>query len=279
MHTTLIQPQELAALRSDDVVIFDVRHDLADATAGESAWRQARIPGARFLHVDRQLSGPRTSSSGRHPLPDRTAFHRLMVEAGVGANQQVVVYDAGDGSTAARLWWMLRWLGHDAAAVLDGGFAGWRRAGLPVTDAPANPTPRRFVPAPRPELVASAEDVQRLVQEGRGVLVDSRAPERYRGELEPIDPVAGHIPGARNLPWMDNVDADGRWRHPGELARRFAGLVGEEPVVVYCGSGVTACANLLAMAYAGVPVQPRLYVGGWSDWCTRPGSPVAKVDT
>jgi len=276
----IVSPQWLAQRLGDpDVVVADCRFDLADPEAGRRAYAAGHIPGAVYFDLEEDLSAPAQRPGGRHPLPDVDELCRQLGQAGIGPGVTVVCYDDQQGAMAARLWWMLRWLGHDAAAVLDGGFAGWRRAGLPVTDAPANPTPRRFVPAPRPELVASAEDVQRLVQEGRGVLVDSRAPERYRGELEPIDPVAGHIPGARNLPWMDNVDADGRWRHPGELARRFAGLVGEEPVVVYCGSGVTACANLLAMAYAGVPVQPRLYVGGWSDWCTRPGSPVAKVDT
>lgn len=283
MHTTLIQPQELAALRSDDVVIFDVRHDLADATAGESAWRQARIPGARFLHVDRQLSGPRTSSSGRHPLPDRTAFHRLMVEAGVGANQQVVVYDAGDGSTAARLWWMLRWLGHEAVAVLDGGWKAWVAAGLPIADQPRESVPALPGPAAQPlplgeplNGTVDADAVLANLESHEFVVLDARAAARYRGEIEPIDPVAGHIPGALNRPFTENLE-DGRFKSGARLRDEFLELLQQRApheIVHQCGSGITACHNLLAMEHAGLRGS-RLYPGSWSEWCSDPRRPVA----
>ncbi|HEY8418082.1 MAG TPA: sulfurtransferase [Limnochordales bacterium] len=273
----LVAPEWLAArLENPDIVVADCRFDLANPAAGRQAYAEAHIPGAVYFDLDQDLSAPARTPGGRHPLPDVDELCHKLEQAGIGAGVTVVCYDDHHGSIAARMWWLLRWLGHDAVVVLDGGFSAWRKAGLPVTaEIPERPK-RRFVPLVRPEMVASMEDVRRLVEEGRGALVDARAPERYRGEVEPLDPVAGHIPGARNLPWMGNIGTDGRWRSPQELAQRFGDLAGQEPVVMYCGSGVTACVNILAVAHAGLPVQPRLYVGGWSDWCAHPGNPVAK---
>ncbi|HEY8497109.1 MAG TPA: sulfurtransferase [Limnochordales bacterium] len=266
-------------LDAPDIVIADCRFDLADPAAGRRAYEAAHIPGAVYFDLEQDLSGPVRKPGPRHPLPDMDRFVAKLEAAGIGEAVTVVCYDDQQGMVAARLWWMLRYLGHEAVCVLDGGFKAWQEAGLPVTASAAARPRRRFVPRVRPEMAVSMADVQQMVQEKRGVLVDARAPERFRGEVEPLDPVAGHIPGARNLPWMGNLDSSGRWRSPEELAARFAALRGQEPVVMYCGSGVSACVNVLAMAHAGFKELPRLYVGSWSEWCAVPENPVAKVDT
>jgi len=277
----VIVPCQWLAERLDapEIVVVDCRFDLSDPQAGRRAYETGHIPGAVYFDLEQDLSAPVQKPGPRHPLPDMDRFVEKLEAAGIGEGVTVVCYDGQQGMVAARLWWMLRYLGHDAVCVLDGGFQAWCEAGLPVTaEVPARP-PRRFVPRVRPEMAVSMADVQRMVQERSGVLVDARAPERYRGEVEPLDPVAGHIPGARNLPWMGNLDASGRWRNPKELAERFAALKRQEPVVMYCGSGVSACVNVLAMAHAGFEPLPRLYVGSWSEWCSVAGNPVAKVDT
>ena len=259
-----------------DVAVADCGFELSDPGAGRRAYEQGHIPGAVFFDLETDLSGPIRRPGPRHPLPDPDAFVAKLEQAGIGNGVTVVCYDDQQGMNAARLWWMLRWLGHDGVCVLDGGFTAWREAGLPVTvEAPA-PARRRFVPRLRHDMAVSMDDVRRMVAEGRGVLVDARAPERYRGDVEPIDPVAGHIPGARNVPWGGNFDPSGRWRSPEELARRFAELAGRDDVVMYCGSGVSACVNVLAMAHAGFSKLPRLYPGSWSEWCADPANPVAR---
>ena len=271
----LVTVEWLAAHLVDPaVVIVDCRFELAKPTAARAAYEEAHIPGAAYLDLDRDLSGPKTAHGGRHPLPDPAVFARTLGDLGIDDTVTVVAYDIPQAAIAPRLWWMLRYLGHDRVSVLDGGWPAWRAAGLPVAggqgEQPRRP-PRRFVPQPRPDLTVTVEEVRRLAG-GRGCLVDSRAPERYRGEVEPLDPVAGHIPGARNLPWNEALDAQGRLKPREALAERFRGI--EQGAVVYCGSGVTACANLLAMDEAGVP-GARLYPGSWSDWCSYPENPAA----
>lgn len=288
MYTTLIQPAELAALDPGSVRIFDARHDLAQPEAGREAWRHSRIPGAVFLHADDDLADHSIQGGGRHPLPDRAAFHRRMVEAGVGEGQQVVVYDAQGGMMASRLWWMLRWIGHRPVAVLDGGLQAWQDAGLPLDDSPPAPDAGREGPAAVPlrlsESLVGKVDVDEVVgnlERPKWVVLDARGAPRYRGEVEPMDPVAGHIPGALNRPQTLNLQENGRFKPADQLREEFRQVLGEREagqVVHQCGSGISACHNLLAMEYAGL-AGSRLYPGSWSEWCSDPSRPVSRGDT
>lgn len=257
--------------------IVDCRHQLADPAAGERAYAAGHLPGAVFMHLDRDLSGTPTGRNGRHPLPGVPALVRRLCAAGVGAQTQVVVYDDAGGMIASRLWWLLRWLGHERVAVLDGGLARWLRAGGALSTAvPVFPA-AEFVGEPRDLLVDAATVLGGLATAG-ACLVDARSPERFRGENESIDPVGGHIPGARNRCFLENLDADGCFRPPAELRREFLALLaGAEAgeTVMYCGSGVSACQNLLAMDIAGLH-GARLYAGSWSEWCSDPARPVAR---
>ena len=253
--------------------VFDCRHDLANPDLGEQQYRDSHIPGALFAHLDRDLSGVKTGRNGRHPLPERRAFVAWLGHQGLRPSDRVVCYDAGNGAMAARLWWMLRWAGHAAVAVLDGGFAGWLAEGRPVTrDVP------RFVETKYPEraTLAVAVDVEDV--EKAQLLVDARAPTRFRGEHEPIDPVAGRIPGARNRFSNDNLSAAGTFKAAVELQKEFEAVLGgcaPSEAVHYCGSGVAACHNLLAMDIAGLP-GGKLYAGSWSEWSADPKRPVAR---
>jgi thiosulfate/3-mercaptopyruvate sulfurtransferase len=270
----LISADELIRRHDDPALrVVDVRYELADRPAGRRAYAAGHIPGAVFLDLHEDLAGPTGPHGGRHPLPDAATFAATLEAAGIGDQHEVVAVDADSGMFAARLWWMLRQLGHDRARVLDGGLAAYRAAGGPLTrELPAHP-PAVFTPRPDPSQLVDRDDVlARLGEPGR-VLVDARAGERYRGELEPIDARAGHIPGAINLPFGGNLSG-GRFLDREALRRRFASLVGAGEVVVYCGSGVTACHDILAMAEAGLPV-PRLYAGSWSDWSSYDDAPIA----
>ncbi len=262
-------------LDDPSVLIADCRFELGKPDAGRAAYDDAHIAGAVYLDLERDLSGPTRTHGGRHPLPDRDAFCRTLGALGVDGTVTVVAYDVPQAAVAPRLWWMLRYLGHGRVHVLDGGWPAWRAAGLPVSRDIPRPSARRFVPHPRPDLAVDVQAVRRAAAEGGARLVDSRAPERYRGEVESLDPVAGHIPGAVNLPWTETLDERGRLKPRAALAERFRSLGGGD-VVVYCGSGVTACANLLAMDEAGVS-GARLYPGSWSDWCSYPDNPVASA--
>ena len=282
MHwTTLVSAEELtAALGRDDLVVFDTRHSLAAPEAGEAAWREAHIPGAFYAHLDRELSDHRKAHAGRHPWPDDADFTAALGRWGVTPRHQVVVYDAGDGAlAAARMWCMLRMLGHERVAVLDGGLTRWQSLGL-ATDAdvpeatPAPPYPAAFDWS----RLLDAQQVQAHLDAG-GVLLDARAAERFRGEVEPIDRVAGHVPGAINRPYALNM-RDGRFRPADELAREFTTLLqGRSPsdVVAMCGSGVTACHLLLALEHAGLK-GGRLFTGSWSGWIDDPSRPIARGD-
>lgn len=273
--TTLVSTAELAAHLSD-WRIFDCRHDLAKPELGETQYREAHIPGALFASLDRDLSAPKSGKNGRHPLPDPETFAHWAGSQGLQPGDPVVCYDASNGAMAARLWWMLRWIGHEAVAVLDGGIAKWTKEGRPTTpDVPefsAVEYPLRL----NEDAAVGARMVHRRL--GQQLLLDARAPARYRGEQEPIDPVAGRIPGARNRFNMDNVAADGTFRSAQELKQAFQQVLGNRApgeVVNYCGSGVAACHNLLAMEIAGLP-GAKLYAGSWSEWIADPSRPQEK---
>ncbi len=258
--------------------IVDCRFDLMAPRAGRQAWARSHIPGAVYADLDRDLAGPVSrDGGGRHPLPEVDAFCARLGSWGIDAQTQVVVYDDGPGIIAGRLWWMLRWLGHRHVAVLDGGWAGWREAGHPVDDQPARVECTRYAGKPGSMPVVDAERVQDVLPGGRATLIDVRTSERFNGEYEPLDRVAGHIPGARNLPLTVNLDEQGRFRSAEELRRAYRQILNEQDVrqvICMCGSGVSACHSLLAMEIAGFS-GASLYVGSWSDWISDPSRPVA----
>lgn len=277
---TLISTEALAARLGDPSFrIVDCRFRLDDVGRGEREWKAWHIPGAAYAHLDRDLSGPRTGKNGRHPLPDAAALARTLGRLGISSGKQVVAYDQDHGMFASRLWWLLRWVGHDASAVLDGGLARWVSEGRPLSGPGAQGeqrAPVEFHPVPRAGLTVTADDVAALRRDPDWRLVDSRAPERYRGEIEPMDPVAGHIPGAANHFFQQNVGERGIFRTPEDLRARFSPVIGgvaPEHVVFYCGSGVQACQNLLALEHAGLS-GAKLYPGSWSEWCSDPSRPV-----
>ncbi|MET8681211.1 sulfurtransferase [Streptomyces sp. NPDC004647] len=254
-------------------VLLDVRWQLG-GPAGKPAYDAGHLPGAAYIDLDTELAGP-AGGGGRHPLPDLDTFGAAMRRAGVSADRAVVTYDGGQGWAAARAWWMLRWAGHPSVRVLDGGLAAWTAEGLPLTTEVPSPAEGTFRPEPGALPLLSADDAAALARSG--VLLDARAAERYRGEVEPIDRVGGHIPGAVSAPTTENVTADGRFRPAQELRERFlslgAGADGAGEPGVYCGSGVSAAHQVLALAVAGVPAA--LYVGSWSEWSSDPARPVA----
>ncbi len=278
MEKILITTEELAAHLDDPQwVVFDTRHDLGDPGKGRRAYAEGHVPGAYFLHTDDDLAGPKTGTNGRHPLPDIAAFAARINRCGVTPASQVVAYDDLGGNFAVRLWWMLRWLGHERVALLDGGYPKWMRERRPVTrDVPPDRA-GAFVPKPRLGATVDAPFVERFREDPSVVLVDARAPNRFTGEQEAIDPVAGHIPGARNRFWQDNLLPDGRFKTAERLRDEWTRwLAGASPArsVHMCGSGVTACHNLFALELAGLG-EARLYPGSWSEWCADPARPVA----
>ncbi len=277
-HTTLIGSRELASTLADPrLVVVDCRFDLGDTGAGERAYEQAHISGAVYAHLDRDLSGAKTGTNGRHPLPTIDALVATLGRLGIGPDVQVVAYDQDTGMFASRLWWLLRWMGHDGVAVLDGGFAKWTEARLPTSSGIENRPARTFTGAPREQMTVTAMEVASLSSSPDWRLVDARAPERYRGDVEPLDPVAGHIPGAVNHFYQRNLDA-GTFRRPEDLRRELSGVVGGtsgDHVICYCGSGVTACHNLLALEHAGLS-GARLYPGSWSEWVSDPNRPIER---
>ncbi|QEK94268.1 sulfurtransferase [Achromobacter insolitus] len=281
MTMTLISAADLAKrLDAPDVRVFDVRHDLSNHAAGRQAYDAGHIPGARYLDHETELSAARTGKNGRHPLPSRAELAALMAAHGVTPQTLVVAYDGSGGMYAAHLWWMLRWMGHDQVAVLDGGWQAWTAAGLPTTTVPAAPVRAGQPVEPGPSLAAAvdARTVLENISRPAFTVIDARAANRYRGEVEPMDPVAGHIPGALNRPNGENLQPDGRFKPAEQLREEFASLLdGRDPaaVVHQCGSGITACHNLLSMEIAGLSGS-RLYPGSWSEWCSDPSRPVAK---
>jgi thiosulfate/3-mercaptopyruvate sulfurtransferase len=253
--------------------VFDCRHDLAKPALGEQQYREGHIPGAMFAHLERDLSGKKTGKNGRHPLPEPGDFEKWLETTGLAPKDQVICYDAGNGSMAARLWWMLRWIGHDKVAVLDGGFAQWVKEGRRISVEVPIFTPFNYPIKLRKEMTADVATVAKNL--GKQFLLDARAPARYRGEQEPIDPVAGRIPGAKNRFNSDNLSTAGTFKTAAELKKDFATVLGStkpSEVIHYCGSGVAACHNLLAMEVAGLK-GGKLYAGSWSEWSADPKRP------
>ena len=276
---TLISPAELAPHVADaDWLVVDCRFELGKPETGERAYAAGHIPHAIYAHLDRDLAAPVTPQTGRHPLPSPEKFAATLASWGLTPATQVVAYDADNSAYAARLWWLLRWVGHDAVAVLDGGFKAWTAAGLPTTTEVPQRRAGHFVARPNRDMWYDAREVAERVQRADWRLLDARAPERFAGQVEPIDPVAGHVPGARNHPFSSNLGSDSRFATEQELRRRFeqsqAG-VADDHTIVMCGSGVTACNLLLAMEAAGKR-GARLYAGSWSEWIRDPSRGVAK---
>lgn len=264
-YETLVDCETLRRhLGEPDWIIVDCRFYLADPEAGEREYRQSHIAGAVYAHLDRDLSGPPLTDRGRHPLPAPEAMAALFGRLGIDGRKQVVAYDSAGGTlAAARLWWMLRYMGHTAVALLDGGWQAWQAASLPAAGGIEMNAPAPFAGRPQRQWLVLLDEVA-----GAELLVDARDPARYRGEVEPIDPVAGHIPDAVNYPLQNNLGPDGRFLAAEQLRRQFELLLGDtapEDAVHYCGSGVSACQNILAMVHAGLPAG-RLYAGSWSDW-------------
>jgi thiosulfate/3-mercaptopyruvate sulfurtransferase len=284
MYTTLISAADLAAHIDDpNWVVVDCRHDLMNLAFGRAAYAAGHLPGAVFADMETELSGPKRGEDGvfrgRHPLPPKDAFIDTLRRWGVNDGTQVVAYDAHGGMYAARLWWLLRWIGHEACSVLDGGLPAWQALGQPVTlDAPAGRAPGTIaVHAPYVPTVTVAEVLENIESERRTV-VDARAADRFRGENETIDAVGGHIPGAKNRFFKDNLHKDGRFKAPEQLREEFSKVIDDpKAAIMQCGSGVTACHNLLALEVAGLP-GAALYPGSWSEWSSDPKRPVATGD-
>jgi thiosulfate/3-mercaptopyruvate sulfurtransferase len=274
MFNTLIGPSELATRIGDPRwVVVDCRFDLANPDSGEEQYVAGHIPGARYAHLDRDLSGEKSGANGRHPLPTPGEMAARFGAMGIGPDTQVVAYDADSGMYAARLWWMLRFMGHDRVAVLDGGFAGWTADGGALQPGRVTATPAVFPAAPRSAWRLTVDQVAEGVE---GLLVDARSPERFHGIGETLDKVGGHIPGARNYFFQQNLGADKTFKSPETLRSQWMDVLqGHDPgnVVMYCGSGVTACHNLLAMETAGLS-GARLFPGSWSEWSADPARPV-----
>ncbi len=278
-YTTIVSAETLAAhLDKAGWKVFDCRCSASDPSIGVERYRAGHLPGARHADLDRVLAAQPGTNTGRHPLPDRQALANWLGAEGVDNNTQVVAYDDAGGAFAARLWWLMRWLGHEAAAVLDGGLQAWQAMGgkLETGDTRA-PEPAQFEAGPPLGVPVEIQDIAAIVEGKRtGRLVDARSPERYRGENEPLDPVAGHIPGAGNYPFSENLDSQGLFLSPEKLRERFEALSPNPGEIVhYCGSGVTACHNVLAMEHAGLHGS-RLYPGSWSEWIRDPSRPVEK---
>lgn len=276
--TTLVDTDTLFRQLDDSCwIVFDTRFVLSDADAGERAYAAGHIPGARYANLDKDLSAPQATNSGRHPLPNPGTLAEKLGEWGVDKNKQVVVYDDACGAMAARLWWLMRWLGHEAVAVLDGGLHKWQDEGKPLTTMTPNISPSHFFPEISDDMCVTADQVEAMLNNMSGQLIDARAAKRFRGEQEPLDKVAGHVPGAVNLPYAENINIDGKFKPADILRDRYLNVLKDvkpTDVVHMCGSGVTACHNLLAMEHAGLSGS-KLYAGSWSEWITDNRRPVA----
>ena len=279
LRTPLISTDDLAArLSGPGWFVADCRFELGKPDAGRGAYAAGHIPGAIYVDLERDLSAPVAPHTGRHPLPSPAEFAATLARIGIGNDTPVVCYDAASGAFAARLWWMLRWVGHDAVTVLDGGFAAWVAEGRPVSVEAVSRQPATFAARPRQEMVLDTPGTVHALARGE-TLVDLRGAERFAGAVEPIDAVAGHVPGALNLPYLENLGAGSRFRAAGELAELWRSRTGAAPgraPICMCGSGVTACHGLLALEAAGI-TGGRLYAGSWSEWIRDPSRPVARA--
>jgi thiosulfate/3-mercaptopyruvate sulfurtransferase len=277
-YTTLVSTDLLAKHLDDpNWVIVDCRFTLTDTEAGRRAYATGHLPGARYAHLDEHLSAPKSGRNGRHPLPDPRVFALTLGRWGIDADKQVIVYDDSFGAMAVRLWWMLRWMGHDAVALMDGGLPKWQREKRPITPEASTVSPANFTPHVRDSMRVDAQSVLAASAAGSELLLDARPEMRFLGEMEPIDPIAGHVPGAVNVPFDDNLDLGGTFLPADELREMYDGLLAghtPEEVIHMCGSGVTACHNLLAMEIAGLR-GAKLYPGSWSEWIADPGHPIA----
>ncbi|MBL8472596.1 MAG: sulfurtransferase [Rhodocyclaceae bacterium] len=275
----LIDAAQLHPLQQAHAALaVDCRHSLADPAFGRNAYLHGHIPGAVFAHIDDDLSGPMTGRNGRHPLPDAERLAARLAELGVNTDHLVVAYDDAGSMFAARLWWLLRWLGHERVAVLNGGLQAWQAAGFPLEAGRVALPPGDFRRSAAAMHTVDASDVQGALESESMLVVDARSPDRFRGENETLDPVGGHIPGAVNRFFRDNLDAQGHFHTPAHLREQWQAVLGPRQaneIVHQCGSGVTACHNLLAMEIAGLSGS-RLYPGSWSEWCADPARPVAR---
>lgn len=279
--TTLDSPLVSAEWLHDHITdplvrVVDVRWYLTEPARGRAEYQESHIPGAAFVDLETELSAPRGQGPGRHPLPTSEAFRAVMERAGISNNTVVIAYDSSGGSAAARLWWLLRYFGHSQVALLNGGWQAWNAAGYPTTAEAPSFAAAQFTPTPQPDMLVDADAVERLRNTPGTLLLDARATERYEGRVEPIDPKAGHIPGARSAPFAGNLNADGTLKSADELRERYnaLGAAQAEQIVCYCGSGVTAAHDVLALYLAGYS-DAKLYEGSWSDWSSDPSRPVA----
>ena len=268
-NNLIVSPEWLAAnTENPQVVIIDCRFSLADSESGQKQYQESHIPGAFYLDLNRDLASAVGKHGGRHPLPNMGELAEKLSAIGINSSETLVVaYDDSRLAFAARLWWLLRYVGHSKVALLDGGFSAWKAAGYPVTNTLPQPREGKFVVQLQPDLVVDIETVKERKDLAGAVLIDSRESERYAGLREPIDPIAGHIPGAVNYPWQEVTDETGKVRSTSAQKQRWAQLETGAEIIVYCGSGVTACVNLLSLEIAGIP-DAKLYVGSWSDWCS-----------
>jgi thiosulfate/3-mercaptopyruvate sulfurtransferase len=277
--TTLIDPATLAAHLGDpEFSIVDCSYNLEDEGWGRREYLARHIPGAVYAHLGRDLAGEKTGANGRHPLPNPATFMQTLGRLGVANNMQIVAYDQDSGMYASRLWWMLRWLGHNQVAVLDGGLARWLAEARPIAPGDEQRHARQFVGAPNMQMVAAVDEVRGLSGRSAPLLVDARAPERYRGEVEPLDKAAGHIPGAVNYFFKEGLNDQGTFRPVGELEQRLHAIIGGTPpeqIICYCGSGVSACHTLLAFELTGLR-GAKLYPGSWSEWSSDPSRPIER---
>ncbi len=279
MFTTLINAETLNKILNDEnIVVIDCRFSLADTENGQREYERAHIPGAVYAHLDRDLSAPIIKGkTGRHPFPDAAIFSEKLSNWSIDSTTQVIAYDQSHGGIAARLWFLLKWLGHEKVAVLNGGWKKWQTAGFSVTNKVIPKTTKVFVPRPQSKMLVDINFMEQNIDNPKIIYIDSRAAKRYSGEEEPIDPVAGHIPGAVSAPFLGNLDPDGLFLKKEALARRFIEILRGKPkaeAIFYCGSGVTACHNLLAMHHLGLK-SPRLFSGSWSEWIVNEKRPIA----
>ncbi len=263
MNELITMDQLAKKMKNEDLIIIDCRYELNNSEAGREMYQVDHIPNSIFFDLGKDLSGPKLEHGGRHPLPDMNNFIKKLGEVGIDKTKHVVAYDDQKGAFAARLWWMLKYLGHDNVSVLNVNYSTWKEKGYPITNETPVAKQTHFIPKIRSHMVVDVNQVKQAVEDDKIKIIDSRAPERYRGEIEPLDKKAGHIPSAENWFWEDNVESNGNWKSKQELKERFSSLENED-LIIYCGSGVTANVNILALANLGK--EASLYLGGWSDW-------------